>query len=441
MEITRHFVDVGPRRVHYRRCGHGPILLMVHQSPRSSAEYTSLMRDWGQHFTCIAPDTPGFGQSEPLTVDAPTIHDYADALVDLLDALGLGVVGAYGFHSGGMILVSAIKRHPDRFTAIAAGGYSIWTAAENALLGDAYLPPLQPQPYGEHLAWLWNRMIEQSWFFPWFAASPQYRLPNAHANVAHIAATVRDMLASGDNYRIGYGAVLRAPRDIPPPDAIVPPALITAYNGDPLQAHIDRLGEMPVGWHAAKLATPADHYAASLDFLRRQPAPMPATLGEAGDAGFVRITTAQFDGLIHWRGRRGGPLRLPAPGSSAELTEPADGVVIDVPGHGLSDDWPGTAPTDWPAWQAVADTAAGLLDGTRIILSPDRFGSYLTRAWAIVRARHFFDPWYDARAGSARAFTPDDIAPERLAREHHALIQATAARAYLIALTSSKGDM
>ena len=68
---------------------------------------------------------------------------------------------------------------------------------------------------------------------------------------ARVDAVVRELLDAGDAYRAGYGAVLRAPRDIPPADAATPPVLITAYDGDPLQAHIDRLGAMPAGWRAA----------------------------------------------------------------------------------------------------------------------------------------------------------------------------------------------
>ena len=122
--ITRHYLTVGSgataRRVHYRRAGTGPLLLLVHQSPRSSGEYEALMREWGAHFTCIAPDTPGFGQSEPLAKSAPDINDYADAVVQFLDALGVGQIPAYGFHSGAIILVTALKRHPARFSGIAA---------------------------------------------------------------------------------------------------------------------------------------------------------------------------------------------------------------------------------------------------------------------------------------------------------------------------------
>ena len=124
MIITRHYLTINGRLVHYRRYGSGPPLIMVHQSPRSSAEYEALMLTWGAHFTCIAPDTPGFGQSQPLVKADPDINDYADAIVEFIRALGLEKVAAYGFHSGGIILVTALKRHPEVFTGLAVGGRS-----------------------------------------------------------------------------------------------------------------------------------------------------------------------------------------------------------------------------------------------------------------------------------------------------------------------------
>lgn len=454
MQITRHFVDIGPRRVHYRRCGAGPALLMVHQSPRSSGEYAALMAQWGAHFTCIAPDTPGFGQSDPLP-GSPEIDDFADAIAALVEALGIGPVAAYGFHSGGIILVTALRRHPALFRALAIGGYAIWTHDEMALFGEHYLPPFEPSAYGEHLTWLWNRMLEQSWFFPWFDVRPEARLSVAHADVMRVDAAVREMLDSGAAYRAGYGAVLRAPRDIPVADAVTPPVLITAYDGDPLQAHIDRLGTMPAGWAAHKLATPAEHHAASLAFLQRHAGSTAPEPRNADDEGFVAITTESFAGLIHWRGQRGGTLLLHPPGGAADLIDPGAGIAIDLPGHGLSDRWPGEAPDKWPAWQAVIDAAAQALGTSEVVLpsmpigdparlfpdlTPDRFGSHLTRAWAIVRAGHFFDPWYEADAAHARDFDPADVGVEQLARAHRALIRAVAARPYLVAWRSREGE-
>jgi haloalkane dehalogenase len=235
---------------------------------------------------------------------------------------------------------------------------------------------------------------------------------------------VMDMLDAGDAYRAGYGAVLRAPRDIPPPDAVTPPVLITAYDGDPLQAHIDRLGPMPAGWTAQKVATPAEHHAQSLAFLKGFASAHCDILAEDRDAGFVRVTAPGFDGLIHH-----------------------DGTHIDPPGNGLSDDWLGKAPLDWPSWQAVFDAfaeATGRIvtlpplpkgDPERLYpaLTPDRFGTHLTTAWSIARARVLFDPWYDASAASALPVDPERLAPEQLARDTLAILRARAAKALHIA--------
>ena len=437
MQISRHFVDVQGRRVHYRRCGTGPALLMAHQSPRSSAEYVDLLRRWGAYFTCIAPDTPGFGQSAALPGD-PDIDDFADWVAALLDALGLRRVAAYGFHSGGIILMNALRRHPGRFSALGVGGYAVWTPTEMALFADAYLPPFVPSAYGEHLTWLWHRVLEQSWFFPWFAADDAHRLSVAHDDVAKVDAVVQDMLDAGDAYRAGYGAVLRAPRGLPDASGVVPPVLIAAYDGDPLQPHIDRLGDLPAGWAARKVATPGELEAAMLAFLQGHATDdPPERLAEAADEGFRHVATAGFDGLLHWRGT--GDAVVPPPGSAVASI---GGAALDLPGSGLSDAWPGTPPEDWGVWAAVLDAAGGAAlsplprgDPARLFpdLSPDRFGAYLTSAWSIVRARAIFDPWYQARASGALPLAPDTLDPANLARAHRALLQASAARAQMIA--------
>ncbi|MHA7819836.1 MAG: alpha/beta hydrolase [Erythrobacter sp.] len=444
-QITRHMLTLPSRRrkVHFRRCGEGPPLLMVHQSPRSSAEYTALMEKWGEHFTCIAPDTPGFGQSDPLPGE-PDINDFADALGEFLDALGIGHCAAYGFHSGGIILVTAVKRQPERFRALAVGGYAIWTAEEMALFGERYLPEWHPSDYGEHLTWLWNRMLEQSWVFPWFDTREEARLSVAHADVGRVAQAVSEMLDAGNAYCAGYGAVLRAPRDIPPADSDVPPCLITAYDGDPLQEHIDRLGDMPAGWRAEKVRTPADHQAASLAFLKQYAGDAPCpTLAEDADEGWVSLN----EGLVHWKGQPGGKLVLHGP--AEELCCPTTGeIAIDVPGHGQSDEFEdvtgairaaasalGSEVGAWPA-PPLGDPAQLYPD-----MTPDRFGAYLQRAWAVARAEAFFEPWYEASAANAVSLDAARLDPHMLHARARARIRAgAAARTWHDALATLNGD-
>jgi haloalkane dehalogenase len=425
---------------------------MIHQSPRSSSEYEPLMREWGAHFTCIAPDMPGFGHSEVLANRAPELDDYADAMVAFADAAGIKSILGYGFHSGGIVLVNAMKRHGAKFKALAIGGYAIWNEAERAKIGPPYIPPNPPKAFGEHLVWLWNRILEQSWYFPWFEPSDGNRMSVAHADVARIDTIIQDMLNSGDNYRLGYGAVLRGGRDIPPADAVTAPVRITAYKGDPLEAHLQRLGDMPAGWEAFGVETPKAHHEASLEFLLGHRPEGSAVIAEDDNRGFLPITTDAFNGLIHWRGKRGGRLHIHAPGAELDVENE---LAIDLPGHGLSSDWPGPAPTEWPEWQAVIDAAAAALGASAVVyptpekgdpeqlfpdLSPDRFGNYLTRAWAIARARRLFAPWYQASAGTAILINPADLDPHALAKSHRALIRAVAAKQYHLALLKRERD-
>lgn len=455
LTVTRHYLTMNGRTVHYRRCGQGPALLMVHQSPRSSSEYAELMQKWGHHFTCVAPDTPGFGQSDPLNNPAPEIEDFADALIEFTEAVGISRVLGYGFHSGGIILVTAMKRHMAKFEALAIGGYAIWNDEERGKLGPPYIPPNPPKAYGEHLVWLWNRILEQSWYFPWFEPADANRMAGAHDDIRRVDAVIQDMLDSGDAYRLGYGAVLRSGRDIPPRDAITPPVRITAYDGDPLKDHLARLHDLPAGWEAYAVDSPEAHRADSLAFLLASGNGHTENLVEDNDRGFLRVSTAEFDGLIHWQGARGAAvLQIHAPGREAGLIDNKQCIRIDLPGHGLSNGWKGSPPADFSAWQEVIHAVATHF-GTSTIsheplpagdperlypdLSPDRYGSYLTRAWAVVRAKHIFAPWYEANKLNAIAIDLAKLAPTSLAKEHRALIRARSARALHIARLNDEG--
>lgn len=445
--ITRHFLTIpasaaGPeRRVHYRKCGNGPVLLLVHQSPRSSKEYEPLMREWGAHFTCLAPDSPGFGQSDPLGGE-PSIDAFAAATLEFIETVGVKRCHAYGFHSGGIILAHAMKQLPSRFTALAIGGYPVWTPAEMDLFGERYTVPFIPSSYGEHLTWLWNRVMEQSWFFPWFDVRDETRMSVAHADLARVQAIVMEMLDAGDAYRAGYRAALSAEPWIAQGDDETGPVLISAYKGDPLQGHIDRLPPLPNGWRTNKADCPADHHAHCLAFLRShegQPCPR---LAEDDGEGFITAG----GGLVHWRGKIGAKhLLLHAPG--AELSDPGpDGIAIDVPGHGLSDAADDLALVIQEASAALGAHAVIWPEvpiGDPALLHPDlaprRFGEHLHCAWGISRAEAFFRPWYDASGTAAVPVVQSQITPEAIALRTRARLRAgNAARQWHEALVKAR---
>src|SRR5438132_1626887 len=60
--VTRHFVTVNGRQVHYRRAGSGPPVILRHESPRSSVALVPTLEALAPRFTAIAIDTAGDGQ-------------------------------------------------------------------------------------------------------------------------------------------------------------------------------------------------------------------------------------------------------------------------------------------------------------------------------------------------------------------------------------------
>ena len=102
--VRRDYLDLASGQLHYRTAGdraNSPLLLL-HQSPSSSVMYESLMARLARDFYLVAPDTPGFGNSDPLpgTADTIDIADYARVIEAFASALGMTPCAVFGHHTG-----------------------------------------------------------------------------------------------------------------------------------------------------------------------------------------------------------------------------------------------------------------------------------------------------------------------------------------------------
>jgi haloalkane dehalogenase len=461
--IAHKFIDVDGRLVHLREAGQGAPILLIHQSPKSSAEYAELIAHWATTHHVIAPDTPGFGLSQPLADEQATVDDFARALLRLMDRLGLEKTAIYGTHSGAVFAMAAAKLAPQRFTALACNGFAVWTPEEVQIFGDAYLPPFHPSAYGEHLQWLWARMREQRFFFPWYAVDDAHRMCLPEATPAHLHSGAMDMLMAGDAYRTGYRAVVQAKRDLPVADRAVP-TLIASYEGDPLRPHLDRLGALPPRWQVRFAPTSAEVEALAFAFLIAHPAP---PLGRA----IVQSEQRFFHHGLHVTRTGAGiaALVLHDIGSSLHHVAAAHGaaLLVDLPGHGLSIDTAclddmfsllPEAPITLEAYglsavQALKLAAAHPARFAKLILhdalwprqqdhacwlsqaltqlAPQANGTHLLGAWRRVRDAQFFWPWFDNSGGAAIPVRPEKLAVHALAADHLAALQAHGAPAQL----------
>ena len=77
---TRGYFNFEWGQLHYRSVNLGsnlPLMVMMHQSPLSSRNYEAVLPYLAEKFQVIAIDTPGFGNSDPLTTNWE-VKDYAN---------------------------------------------------------------------------------------------------------------------------------------------------------------------------------------------------------------------------------------------------------------------------------------------------------------------------------------------------------------------------
>lgn len=157
--MTSQLVDLPWGQVHVRRAGtQGVPLMLVHQSPLSSRTYAPALPPLAAAgFLAVAPDTPGFGSSTA-TPRSWCVADYAAALWQLVDRLGLGRVALLGQHTGATIGVEAALQRPDRVRGLVLQGLPLYEGGEGAERLATYAPPYEPSLDGSHLAFVWERV-------------------------------------------------------------------------------------------------------------------------------------------------------------------------------------------------------------------------------------------------------------------------------------------
>jgi pimeloyl-ACP methyl ester carboxylesterase len=118
-------VDIGRRRMGYHRAGDGPPLLL-HGGWSDGRAWRPQLGGLTDSFDVIAWDAPGCGGSD----DPPqrmTLADYADAVADLIAALGIERAHLGGLSFGGGLAIGVYQRHPQLVRSLVlAGAYAGW---------------------------------------------------------------------------------------------------------------------------------------------------------------------------------------------------------------------------------------------------------------------------------------------------------------------------
>ncbi len=118
---TYHRATVDGVGIFYREAGpnDAPTIVLLHGFPSSSREFDTLIPILATRYHLIAPDFPGFGQSDaPPSVYTYTFDHLAETTDHLLDQLKIGKCAFYLHDYGGPVGFRMILAHPERVQAL-----------------------------------------------------------------------------------------------------------------------------------------------------------------------------------------------------------------------------------------------------------------------------------------------------------------------------------
>ncbi len=215
MTIRRGYANTPFGQLHHAEAGAGPVILMLHQTPRSHDEFAELQPLLADGFRTIAMDMIGFGLSARPAAQ-PEISTMAEAGWTLLDALRVDSAVLLGHHTGAAVAQEMAVQRPDRTDALVLSAMPWVDAARRAGGHDVGVDRATTAADGSHLTELWR------------LRQPYYPIDRPDL----LDRFVRDALAPGLDPAEGHRAVSRYPMDERITE-VTAPVLLLAPADDP----------------------------------------------------------------------------------------------------------------------------------------------------------------------------------------------------------------
>jgi 4,5:9,10-diseco-3-hydroxy-5,9,17-trioxoandrosta-1(10),2-diene-4-oate hydrolase len=139
-DTSREIRTASGIKVHYHELGTGEPLILIHGGGPGAYGWSNYARNI-EHFAkthrTITVDLPGYGKSDKKTAEGSIYEFLSDAIVGVLDGLGIAKASFIGNSLGGGTSLKLALRHPDRVDKLilmgAGGGLPVFSTVSEGI--------------------------------------------------------------------------------------------------------------------------------------------------------------------------------------------------------------------------------------------------------------------------------------------------------------------
>lgn len=134
-----NFVTVDNVKMHFRKGGQGPFLLLLHGFTLSSQQWQEYFDVFSRNYTVIALDFPGHGQSVRTGKEFSFEH-WTELTLRFIEELNIESVRAIGHSYGAITLLSIARQKPDLIESMVliSGAHRLDPQMQEILLEDSF---------------------------------------------------------------------------------------------------------------------------------------------------------------------------------------------------------------------------------------------------------------------------------------------------------------
>lgn len=257
--------------LHFLSKGEGPPIFLFHASPMSSSSLAPLIDQLSENFTVIAPDTPGYGYSSPLTSRPDHIREYVAALHELQHHLECSKIAIYGTATGAQIGIRYALEYPDDVAQLFLDNTAHFTEEEKEKILESYFPDYTPKEDGAHLAIIWDTVTNLFKYFPWCFKDEAHKLSTPVPPLLVLHKVFIDYLLSGAKYDWAYKTAF-AHENREHIFEVKVPVHIFRWEGSILTTYMDRIFEVeqPQTLSSEKIPVTQDRYASMASSIQKR---------------------------------------------------------------------------------------------------------------------------------------------------------------------------